>query len=64
MEAGREQECNQSRRDGDRVQVWEAELRKIPGCKLVQMVGNFKMLPAVKCVGKEETIISIRKILH
>ena len=48
-----------------RVQVWEAELRKIPGYKLVQMVGGFKMLSVIKHVGKEGIIIiSIRKILH
>lgn len=34
-----------------RVQVWEAELRKIPGCKLIQMVGDFKMLSVVKPCG-------------
>lgn len=47
-----------------RVQVWEAELRKIPGCTPVQMVGDFKMLSAVKRVGKDRAIINIRRILH
>ena len=26
----------------ERVQVWAAELRKIPGCKLVQILEDFK----------------------
>lgn len=47
-----------------RAQVWEAELRKIPGYKLLHMVGDFKMLSAGKHVGKEGTIISIRRILN
>lgn len=47
-----------------RVQVWEAELRNILGCKMVQMMGDFKMSSAVKCVGKERVIINIRKVLH
>ena len=35
-----------------RVQVWEAELRKIPGCKLVQILEDFKVLSIVKSCGK------------
>lgn len=46
----------------DRIPVWKTELGKIPRCKLVQMVGNIKMLYAVKCVGKGGAIISTRKI--
>lgn len=26
------------------IQVWEAELRKIPGCKLVQILEDFKIV--------------------
>lgn len=65
QEVGREQECNPKEwmaTKRQRVQDWEAELGKIPGCKLVQIVGDFKMLSAVKWVRKEGTIINTRKI--
>ena len=31
------------------IQVWEAELRKIPGCKLVQILEDFKMSILKSC---------------
>lgn len=50
-------------RETERVQVWETELGKIPRCKSAQMLGDFKMLSAVKHVGKEGVMIIPRKII-
>ena len=36
----------------ERVQFWVAELRKIPGCKLVQILEDFQILSIVKSCGK------------